>query len=259
MTCHPLSNITWKADTPLDITVRYHKHHGYIKMRSNSTVAELREKIMRLTYITPDYQWLTLGDEDTPLRGNDHDDQRILADLFGKKKVVELSKSYPVTSIKTIEQWHLERGICVDSRGDERHVVTWKDFTNVSNRNTSIHEIQKVIFKKITDSIELSQNMQNISPESICLVRNDKPLESLEMLHNGDTIEATLLFGRFPATPILPSHVLSLTVRKNHSSDAKNVDTGSHPTRLECLNGLNKWRKGELDRQVECKIPLVHF
>jgi hypothetical protein len=97
MACRALSNMTWKADTPLDITVRY-SHHGHIKMCSNSTVAELREKIMRLTYITPDYQWLTPAGGHAPLRGNDRDDQRILSDVFGKKKVVDLSKSSCVTS-----------------------------------------------------------------------------------------------------------------------------------------------------------------
>ena len=90
--------MTWKAGTPLDITVRYNNHHGHIKMDSTSTVAELRKKIMRLTDITPDYQWLTPEGGHTRLRGNDRDDQRILSDVFGKKKVVDLSKSSSVTS-----------------------------------------------------------------------------------------------------------------------------------------------------------------
>ena len=90
--------MTWKADTPLDITVRYNDHQSCVKMRNNTTVAKLKEKIMRLTNITPDYQWLTCGSGETPLGGNDRDDQRILSDLPGKKKVVDLSKSSPVAS-----------------------------------------------------------------------------------------------------------------------------------------------------------------
>ena len=119
-----------------------------------------------------------------------------------------------------------------------------------------------MIFQEIKTRVEFSQSMQIFSPESICLIQNDKPFESLEMLRSGDTIEASLLFGHFPATPILPSHVLGLTERKNDSPDSpdtKNINNGTHPNPLERLNGLKKWRKGELDRQVECKTLLMHF
>jgi len=116
-----------------------------------------------------------------------------------------------------------------------------------------------MIFQDIMTRVDFSQSTRKFSAESICLVQNDKPLESLKMLHSGDTIEASLLFGHFPATPILPSHVLGLTARKNDSFDTKDIDNGTHSNPLEDLDGLKKWRKGELDGQVECKTLLVHF
>ena len=96
--CRALSNITCKADTPLHIKVRYKKRHGCIKTSNNSTVADLRKKIMHLTDIHPDYQCLTPGGGHARLRGNECDDQRILSEVFEKKKVVDLSESSPVTS-----------------------------------------------------------------------------------------------------------------------------------------------------------------
>lgn len=89
----------------------------------------------------------------------------------------------------------------------------------------------------------------------MCLVQGDKPLESFDAVRNGDTIEASFLFGEFPATPILPSHVLDLTLRRSHQATVgeqiQNGDT--NPNVLERLDCLKKWTKGELDKCVNCE------
>jgi hypothetical protein len=103
------------------------------------------------------------------------------------------------------------------------------------------------------DSGELLSNERNITAESICLVRDDKPIESFDAVRNGDTIEASFLFGEFPATPILPSHVLDLTQRRNHqAADGGQSYLGDNSNVLGRLDCLKKWTKGELDKYVDC-------
>jgi hypothetical protein len=110
------------------------------------------------------------------------------------------------------------------------------------NHNTPIHVIKETIVQKFKTEV---QSMQNISVSSVCLVHNGKTLESLDALREGDTIQASLLFGSFPAMPILPSHVRALAERKSGpTQDAKK----GIPIAFERLNGLKRWNKGELDK-----------
>ena len=151
-----------------------------------------------------------------------------------------------------------ERGISLISHKAEKPDVQKRFLIDIVIDGTnSFRDIRTRIFNEIMTHADLDGLLpddQNITVRNICLIQDDKPLESFDTVRNGDTIEASLLLGEFPATPILPSHVRDLTHRRNHQATdegrSHNGDGNSDVlSRLDCLK---KWIKGELDKYVDC-------